>query len=222
MLELKNISKSYYKNKQNIPVLKDLSLTLKSGVLTSIQGESGCGKTTLLLTAGGLLHPDNGAVVQENQDVYTLTPQQRSHWRSQNTGFIFQQFHLIPYLTVKENILAPTLARNESSAEQKARELMAYLQIDHREDHLPSELSVGEKQRTALARAVLFSPDVLLADEITGNLDGKNKELVLNFLDEYVKKNKSVLMVTHDTHVAQRALERYQLKNGILQKDPTE
>jgi ABC-type lipoprotein export system ATPase subunit len=152
-----------------------------------------------------LLHPDSGRALLDGHDLHAMSRNQRAAFRSQNIGFVFQQYHLIPYLSVLENILAPEAAQGRNDGRTRARELAGQFGLDHRLDHTPAELSSGEKQRTALARALLFRPKVVLADEITGNLDHGNAQLVLSYLREYVKTGGSVLLVTHDREIATQA-----------------
>jgi len=157
------------------------------------------------LIAGGLLHPDSGRALLDGHDLHAMTRNQLAAFRSQNIGFVFQQYHLIPYLSVLENILAPEAARGGTNGLARGRALAGQFGLDHRLDHTPAELSSGEKQRTALARALLFRPKILLADEITGNLDHVNAQIVLGYLREYVKTGGSVLLVTHDCEIARQA-----------------
>ena len=140
----------------------------------AVQGPSGCGKSTLLLLAGGLLAPESGSVQIAGEEPYSLTADAHSKFRTKNIGFIFQQFHLIPYLSVLDNVLAPSIATGSTGSEQRARELIDQFGLSHRLEHTPGELSSGERQHAALARALLNQPKVLLADEPTGNLDAEN------------------------------------------------
>lgn len=203
MLVIDKVSKTFLKNKERITVLDHTSHVLQKGQLIAIQGPSGCGKTTLLLIAGGLLHPDNGNVFIDGQNLYELPFEQRANYRARKIGFVFQQYHLVPYLSVIENILVPSLMSQVSR--EKALQLAEHFGLGHRLYHKPGELSTGEKQRTALARALLLNPPYLLADEITGNLDHKNAEHVVAYLKEYAAKGGAVLWVTHDRQAAHYA-----------------
>ena len=203
MLVIDKVSKTFLKNKERITVLDKKSHVLQKGQLIAIQGPSGCGKTTLLLIAGGLLHPDNGNVMIDGQDVYELPLEKRADFRGRKIGFVFQQYHLVPYLSVIENILVPSLV--SQALKEKALQLAEHFGLGHRLYHKPGELSTGEKQRTALARALLLDPPYLLADEITGNLDHKNAEHVVAYLKEYAAKGGAVLWVTHDRQAAKYA-----------------
>lgn len=176
---------------------------LKKGQVIAIQGPSGCGKTTLLLIAGGLLHPDKGNILIDGQNLYKLSLEKRANFRALKIGFVFQQYHLVPYLSVIDNIWVPSLMSQVSR--EKALQLAEHFGLGHRLYHKPGELSTGEKQRTALARALLLDPPYLLADEITGNLDHKNAEHVVAYLKEYAAKGGAVLWVTHDRQAAKYA-----------------
>jgi len=214
MLKFENITKLYQKDDQDIYALDDFSLSINKGDFIAIQGPSGCGKTTLLLTAGGLLKPEKGEVYVDGQSIYNLSTEKRALFRAQNIGFVFQQYHLIPYLNVIENIRVPALAQNSKPDENKISELIEMLGLDKRINHTPAELSAGEKQRTALARALLFNPAVLLADEITGNLDEVNVEIVMNCLNEYKNSGGTILLVTHDKDLGVKADTVLNIKNG--------
>lgn len=205
MLAIERVVKTYPKGDRRITALAPLDLMAGEGEFVAIQGPSGSGKTTCLLIAGGLLRPDSGRVLLDGCDLYGMTRNQLAAFRSRNIGFVFQQYHLIPYLSVLENILAPEAARGSSNSQARGRALAAQFGLEHRLDHTPAELSSGEKQRTALARALLFQPKVLLADEITGNLDHANAQVVLGYLKEYVNSGGSILMATHDREIAKQA-----------------
>jgi putative ABC transport system ATP-binding protein len=215
---LKNITKSFNGPKGKITALNDVSLTLAPGEMLAINGPSGCGKSTLLLTAAGMLRPDQGEVeLMEKHHPYSLPPEQRSRLRAGLIGFVFQQFHLIPYLSVKENIQAPALAAPVDGAEARAEELIQQFGLQDRADHTPSQLSTGERQRTALARALFNQPKIILADEPTGNLDDENAEAVLQCLRSYASAGGSVLLVTHNSKAADYATRTITMKAGRLQ-----
>jgi ABC-type lipoprotein export system ATPase subunit len=198
MIKIENITKTYTKGDNIVKALDDITITAKKGEFIIVKGSSGCGKTTLLLTAGGLLHPQQGKISVNNQDIYNLTPEERAKFRATNIGFVFQQYHLIPYLSIFENVNVPSLANDYPIPKERAVELIESLGLKDRIHHTPAELSAGEKQRTALARALLYNPKIILADEITGNLDHKNATIVLEKLTDYTKSGGTVLLVTHD------------------------
>lgn len=200
ILELKQLSKTYRPAKREpVLALSDISLRLFAGDLQVIAGPSGSGKSTLLLCAGGLMHPSSGQVRIQGSDLYALDREERSQWRSQRIGFVFQQFHLIPFLNIQENILVGSLPGG-ASAELKARaeQLIEQFGLTERRRHPIGELSVGERQRVALARALLFRPVLLLADEPTGNLDSDNAAIVLQALEDFAAQGGAVLLVTHN------------------------
>ena len=217
MLLLERVVKTYSKGTVQVTALAPLDLTVQAGEFVAVQGPSGSGKTTCLLIAGGLLRPDSGKALVDGHDLYAMTRNQLAAFRSKNIGFVFQQYHLIPYLSVLENILAPEAALGQTDGQGRGRALAEQFGLEHRLDHTPGELSSGEKQRTALARALLFQPKILLADEITGNLDQANAQIVLGYLREYANAGGSVLLVTHDREIASQAnrIERLPDPRGL-------
>jgi len=216
MLEFQSISKSFENGEKKVTAIEDVTLSVRTGELLAVRGPSGCGKTTLLLIAGGLLRPDCGRVSLDSQNPYELNPEMRSRLRATTIGFVFQQFHLIPYLNVRQNILAASLATHSDNASQRAQELISRFGLDDRAGHVPAKLSTGERQRTALARALLNRPKVILADEPTGNLDEDNAKIVLGYLSEYVSDGGCVLLVTHDVRAAAHATRTLQMNRGKL------
>ncbi len=214
ILELEGVSKSYTKDGSVLSVLQGVSLSLESGDFVSVRGPSGCGKTTLLLVAGGLLKPQRGSVTLGNMDMNALSPGDRAS----GVGFVFQEYYLIAYLTVFENILAASLAVEVESPETRGREMLVRFGLESRALHYPSELSTGERQRVALARAMMVDPDVILADEPTGNLDSDNAKIVLDSLATFADDGGAVLLVTHDDRAARYARTTLILKDGKLAK----
>ena len=186
--------------------VEEVSLTVDAGEFVVVQGPSGCGKTTLLLAAGALLQPTRGQVLLNGQNPYELSSGQRAQFRAVNIGFVFQQFHLVPYLDVLDNILAPTLALSpDGDMSARARELAEQFGLTDRLRHVPAALSTGERQRVALARALLNKPKLLLADEPTGNLDAQNGQAVLRCLTQFARAGGAVLLVTHDPRAGDHA-----------------
>ena len=198
MLALDQITQTYPGPHGPVTALAPVSLTVAAGEFVVVQGPSGAGKTTLLLIAGGLLAPSAGTVRLGDADVYALAPETRNRLRAERVGFVFQQFHLLPYLTVLENVLTPTLAESLADAPAHAHELLARFGLAARAHHRPAALSTGERQRAALARALLRRPALLLADEPTGNLDPTNAAAVLAALRAHATDGGAVLLVTHD------------------------
>jgi len=216
MLEFNNVSKWFNGTQGKVTALNGISFSVRPGELLAVRGPSGCGKTTLLLTAGGLLRPSDGQMSLDGQDPYALSPEMRSRLRARTIGFVFQQFHLIPYLTVRQNIMTASLAVPLKEASDRAQQLISRFGLDDRADHVPAQLSTGERQRTALARALLNQPKVIMADEPTGNLDEDNAQTVFGFLSQYVSDGGCVLLVTHDDRAAAHATRSLQMSRGKL------
>ncbi|OPZ20601.1 MAG: Lipoprotein-releasing system ATP-binding protein LolD [candidate division BRC1 bacterium ADurb.BinA364] len=218
MLVLENATKTYIKDGKEVRALDGVSLAVPAGEFVVARGPSGCGKSTLLLTAGALLRPDSGRVSVDGQDPYAMGPEARAMLRARVIGFVFQQFHLAPYLTVRENVLAASLALRLPGAETRADELIERFQLADRANHLPAELSTGQKQRAALARALLNRPKLLLADEPTGNLDPGNASVVLEHIADFVREGGAALMVTHDAQADHLATRIVAIDRGRLQE----
>ncbi|QGQ21501.1 ABC transporter ATP-binding protein [Gimesia benthica] len=216
LLELEQLSKSFKSGPGRVQAVDGVSLTVDATEFVAIQGPSGCGKSTLLLMAGGLLSPDSGQVLVEGTNPYRLSSDQRARFRSQHLGFVFQQFHLVPYLNVLDNVLTPALASNRSQARERARALIEQFGLEQRLHHTPAQLSTGEKQRVALARALFHQPKILLADEPTGNLDSENSTIVLNALSQFAADGGCVLMVSHDDQAVQSAQRVLGIRDGRL------
>jgi len=204
MIKAEKISKSY----GQLQVLKGIDLSVKKGEVISIVGASGAGKTTFLQILGTLSKPDKGRVIINNTDYRTLNDKQLAGFRNRNIGFVFQFHHLLPEFTAFENVCIPAyIAKTPvNEAEGKAREILGFLSLGDRMDHKPKELSGGEQQRVAVARALINDPAVLLADEPSGNLDSKNKnELHSLFFSLRKKYNQTIIIVTHDLGLAKMA-----------------
>lgn len=229
-LSLDRVRKTYLGGDAPVTALADVSLEIDTGMFIAIRGPSGCGKTTLLLTAGTLLAPDSGEVVLGGERPYQMDGDSRAAFRGRQLGFVFQQFHLVPYLSVLDNVLAPTLALADTSAaiapreaRDRAFELLEQFGLADRAGHTPARLSSGERQRCALARALLNRPKMLLADEPTGNLDPDNADSVLAALRDFVTQGGAVLLVTHDDRAAAAADATWWMNRGLLtQTQPTE
>jgi putative ABC transport system ATP-binding protein len=216
ILQMERLCRSFQGPDGVVRAVTDVSLEARPGEFVAVQGPSGCGKTTLLLAAGGLLQPSGGRVRVKGEDPYALPPERRAAFRADHVGFVFQQFHLVPYLSVLDNILAPTLAKSRPDARERARYLASQFGLEHRLEHVPAGLSTGERQRTGLARALFHEPALLLADEPTGNLDAENAAAVLDHLEGFAKKGGAVLLVTHDPAAARRAQRILKLREGRL------
>lgn len=214
MLSIQNISKVYRKSEKEIRALDCVSLNVNSGEFVAVEGPSGSGKSTLLFAAGSLLAPDEGQILIEGRNPYAMSFDERARVRAERIGFVFQQFHLIPYLTVLENILTPSILLRAENPHEKAMQLIECFGLTERIHHTLAELSTGERQRTALARALINSPGLILADEPTGNLDRENAEIVIKSLVEFAETGGSVLLVTHDAYAVKYATRTLHLENG--------
>jgi len=200
-------------------VLKDINFTIKAGETAAIIGSSGSGKSTLLNLLGGLDIPTSGRVLINNDNLFTINEKSRCHIRNQHLGFIYQFHHLLPEFSALENVAMPQLIDgiDKDKAREKSIQLLTEVGLADRLEHKPGELSGGERQRAAIARALINSPDCVLADEPTGNLDRKNAENALELIMQLNKSYKtSLVMVTHDLHIAERLDTVYELEDGIL------
>jgi len=218
MIHLENVSKVYHQAGREVRALDQVNLSVAASEFVAVRGPSGCGKSTLLLTVGGMIRPTEGRVLVDGQDLYALSARQRAELRAEKIGFVFQMFHLLPYLNVLENVLAPTFAGARVSRQQ-ALDLLDRLQLTERLTHRPAELSTGERQRVALARALLNRPAILLADEPTGNLDPDNAAQVMDCLAEFHHEGGTVLLVTHEPF-ADRYAQRVVLlaRGGVVRR----
>ncbi len=213
MIEIKQISKTYRKGNKSYTALNDVSYTIEKGDFITIVGESGSGKSTLLNTVGGLIQPDSGRILYKNQDVYSLSNSEANLYREKSVGFVFQQFHLVPYLTVFENI---QLVCTNNSQNQSINSYLEKCSIAALRDKYPSDLSVGEKQRTAFVRAIIKNPDILLADEPTGNLDPSNSKILMSLIEDFHQEGGTVLIVSHDPEITKNTVKSITLQSGKL------
>ena len=217
MVKATNIQKSF----GTLKVLKGVDLSVKTGEIVSIVGASGAGKTTLLQILGTLDKPDDGSVLINKTDISRLDEKKLAAFRNKHIGFIFQFHQLLPEFSALENIMIPALIARENPkvADERAKKLLTYLNLSDRMEHKPSELSGGEKQRVAVARALINNPKLILADEPSGSLDSKNKEelhsLLFDLRDEF---GLTIIIVTHDDHLAQLSDRVIRMKDGIIEK----
>ncbi|OFZ22435.1 MAG: ABC transporter ATP-binding protein [Bdellovibrionales bacterium GWB1_55_8] len=219
LLRAEHLSKSFFKAKTEIPVVRDVDFTMGIGEMVAITGASGVGKSTLLHVLGTLEPPTSGRVLfgPEQQDLFKLPEKALSLFRNRSLGFVFQFHYLLPEFTALENVIMPALIAGYSrnTALTQARELLQFVGLGHRLEHRPNELSGGEQQRVAIARAVILRPKLLLADELTGNLDSVNRS---NVMDLLVRLNEatgvSILLVTHDQELAKRMHRVLVMKDG--------
>jgi len=217
LLKLKKINLKYQTGKENISVLKDIDLIIKKKETVSVVGESGSGKTSLIMLIGGLERPTSGKIFFQNQEITNLTEDEVSEIRKKNIGIIFQSFYLIPNYNAVENV-ALTLELNKfANPEKEAKLLLERFGLKHRFNNLPSQLSGGEQQRVAIARAIAMKPELILADEPTGNLDTENSIMISDILFKYVKEEgSSLIMVTHDPKLANKAKRKIKIKDGKI------
>jgi lipoprotein-releasing system ATP-binding protein len=216
LLEARNISKSYATPRGPLPILNNVTLSLAAGDAISIIGPSGTGKSTLLYILGALDPPTSGEVTLDGRNPFTLSDKDVSAFRNQEVGFVFQDHCLLPQCTVLENVLIPAMVGKERS-EDRAKQLLEQVGLSHRLDHRPAELSGGEKQRVAIAPAMISSPKLLLCDEPTGNLDRQTAAQVADLLVEINRASKNILIVvTHSAELAGRFPQVFELVEGQL------
>lgn len=217
MLELKRVSKKYIEGKSEHIVLNNLNLSVKEGEIIILFGKSGSGKSTLLNIISGIDTPDSGNVLIGGADITRLDEKERTLIRRNKIGFIFQFFNLIPTLTVKENLLLPLELSEIKNEEEKINSILGELELLERSNTYPDKLSGGEQQRIAIARALIHDPDIILADEPTGNLDYETSLQIIDLLDRVVKKEgKTMIMVTHSRDVMGLADRIFSLREGRL------
>ena len=216
-IEAKELSKIYGAGENKVVALDRASLTIAPGDFISIMGPSGSGKSTLLHLLSGLDRPTSGHLTYDGKDIYTLSDRELSAFRRQRIGFIFQQFHLLPVLTARENIILPRLLDRKRPDEGYLQTLAQMLGIQERLTHLPYELSGGQQQRVAIARALIAGPDVVFADEPTGNLDSRSGGEVMELLKTVGKDmGKALVVITHDSRIAAMAERRLTIVDGVL------
>ncbi len=218
MLRIEAVTKNFNHRSKIVTGLRNVTLDIPKGDFVSVVGPSGSGKSTLLLILGGMLSPSEGRVLFDGRSLYDLTPDQRARIRKQEIGFVFQTFNLMPYLTALENVQVPLLLAGFDSGSQKrkATAMLERIGLADRLDHKPSELSVGQQQRVALARVLANDPSVILADEPTGNLDPDTSKQIIAFLKEINQEGRTIVMVTHDPNAAQRAKRTLRLVEGAI------
>jgi putative ABC transport system ATP-binding protein len=222
MLRIEGAKKYYQHRGRTIAALDDIDLEIQPQEFVAIVGPSGSGKSTLLLAIGGMLSLTEGKVYLDGESLYDLSPDQRARIRREKIGFVFQTFNLIPYLTALENVQVPLMLNGSSDDEQKkqATALLSRVGLADRMDHKPSELSVGQQQRVALARVLANDPKLILADEPTGNLDPETREQIMGFLREMNNEGRTIVMVTHDPVAVGQAQRILRLEEGRIILEP--
>ena len=217
LIKAKKLSKVYGSGENQVVALDKVDLTVAPGDFISIIGPSGSGKSTLLHLLSGLDHPTSGSLTYDGQEIYTLPDKELSAFRRRQMGFIFQQFNLLPVLTARENILMPLLLDKKQPDEGYLSQLAELMGIRNRLDHLPHELSGGQQQRVAIARALIAQPEVIFADEPTGNLDSKSGGEVMDMLKSIRDRmGKTLVIITHDNRIAAMADRRLTIMDGVL------
>ena len=218
LYKLDNISLNYHVNGSDIKVLKNINFVINKNERVAIIGESGSGKTSLLMLMSGLENPTTGSLFFDNEDFSKISEKKKTQIRKKKIGLIFQQFYLIPNYTALENVMFPMQINQIHDEKKKANSILSDVGLAHRKNNLPSELSGGEQQRVAIARAISFNPEIILADEPTGNLDRKNTELVSDLLLNYSYKKKiSLILVTHNMNLAKKCDRVIKLVDGRIE-----
>ncbi len=218
MIELKNIAKSFQNGTLKTVVLKGVTLTVRRGEFVAIMGPSGNGKTTLMNILGCMLKPSSGSYTFEGLDIETMDDDQLSEFRNKKIGFVFQAFNLLDGTSAMDNVLLPLIYADEypEDAEERAMRLLELVGLGDRIHHKPSELSGGQRQRVAIARALVNNPDIILADEPTGNLDSESVGEIMGILHRLHEEGRTIILITHDSHVARHAERMVLLKDGRI------
>ena len=216
LIKLKDIAKSYKTDTAETFILKKISLEIDEGDFVAITGPSGSGKSTLMNVIGCLDKPTSGKYILDGEDVLNKHDKELARIRSKKIGFIFQSFNLIPRLTVLSNVETPMIYARKKNHKEIASQLLKKVGLEHRLSYKPNQISGGEMQRAAIARALVNNPKIILADEPTGNLDSKNGEEVMNIFKELNEKGVTIILVTHDLHIASQAKRIISLKDGKI------
>lgn len=222
LIEVHNLWKEY-NGKEKVTALKGINLRINTGEFVVILGPSGSGKTTLLNCLSGVDRPTKGTVIIHGTDLYRLSEEERTRFRAENMGFVFQFFNLVPVLTAIENVELPLLILgvNRKEARERAFEILRKVGLAHKCDRFPEELSGGEKQRVAIARAIVHNPKVIWADEPTGALDNETGRMIIDLLME-MKENSTLVVVTHDERIAEKADRVIRIRDGQIEQDTRE
>ena len=220
MIEISELTKTLYGGGHKVEILKSIGLTIPSGQFIAITGHSGSGKTTLLSLIAGLDNPSRGTIKIDGQDITKLNEDELALLRGKRFGFIFQNFHLIPTLTALENVVLSAELNNTPGATKKSEDLLGIVGLGDRQHHYPAQLSGGEQQRLSLARAFVNEPNIILADEPTGNLDSKNSNRIIELIRELHRvKQATIILVTHEPQIAKQSQRILTLEDGKIIKD---
>jgi ABC-type lipoprotein export system ATPase subunit len=214
MIEIERLTRTFRKAGRRINAVDGVSWRAERGTFSVVYGRSGSGKSTLLMMLGGMLTPTEGRITVAGRDLYGLPRRRRNAYRRGSVGFIFQKFLLLPYFTVYDNIALPLALNRTAAAREKILAIAGELELLDRIDHYPAELSVGQQQRVAMARALVKDPELILADEPTGNLDGENAEVILRNLRAAADAGKTVVAATHDARLLGGAQQKLRLEEG--------
>ncbi|MEW6486647.1 MAG: ABC transporter ATP-binding protein [Thermodesulfobacteriota bacterium] len=217
-IEASNLVKQYGSGDAAVFAVRDMSAAVEAGEFVAVMGESGSGKSTLLSVMGALNTPTSGRLEVDGIDVYALGPEQRADFRREFLGFVFQSFHLIPYLTLSENVMLPlaVVPASRKKKREMAAEALARVGLAGKGDRLPSQISGGEQERVAIARAIVNEPAILLADEPTGNLDSKTSAAVMALLEKLNREGMTIVMVTHSPECARHARRILRVADGVI------
>lgn len=213
---VKNLTKTFKQGEEEVCAVRDASFSIRKGEMVAIVGQSGSGKTTLLNLIGGIERPTSGSVEIDGVDLRAADDLELARIRRQKIGYVFQDFNLIPILTAEENIIMPLLLDSKRPDREKLKSMAKFLGIEDRLRHLPSEMSGGQKQRTAIARALINSPSIVLADEPTGNLDKKAADEIMALLLEIHRRGNTVLLVTHEEKYANMCQRKIMISGGVI------
>lgn len=216
MIKLQNITKIFHSKERDVIALNKINLEVERGEFLLIKGASGCGKSTLLFTMGGMLKPSSGQLMFNDQDLYQLSTKEQLHYRARQMGFVYQSYHLIPYLNILENILLVNQVGGKVTSREEVTALAVQFNLQHRLTHKPAELSVGEKQRAALMRALVCKPQLLIADEPTGNLDPANSAIIMEHFKAFQQQGGTVVMASHNNDADTLATRRIQMDCGEI------
>lgn len=220
MIEVKNVSKVYKMGKEKVIALNNVSLKINDGEFVAIVGPSGSGKSTLMHLVGGLDTPTKGSIYIDNKDISKLKDKEMSKYRNQTIGFVFQSFNLENTQTALENVMMPLIFAGVSSKErkEKAKKALEMVGLGDKMKHKPTEMSGGQRQRVSIARALVNEPQIIFADEPTGNLDSKNGELIMKLLDDLNSRGYTIIMVTHNLEEAKKSKRIIKIKDGEVQE----
>jgi len=222
MIKIKNLTKGYKRGNITVPVLNNINLYIKNNAFTALLGRSGSGKTTLMNIIGCLDKADSGEYYLDSHDIQNSSVNQLAQIRNKYIGFVFQQFHLLPQLTALENTALPLFYQGIATDIRlnKAKDILASLDLESRVHHKPNELSGGQQQRVAIARALITDPKIILADEPTGNLDSKSGRYIMELFNNLHTQGKTIILITHDQHIADMADEQISLIDGEIKGRP--